>query len=119
VLVVDDDTLVAEMVAIALRRAGYSVTTADCGEAARDVLAREAFDVLVSDLRMGDGMDGWELSAWVKEHWPATRIVLLTAEASTIEPASARERGVGAVLGKPMRLVDLLAAVGAASTGLT
>ena len=57
ILVVDDEPDVRELVETLLASQGYDIDGADGGEAALDRLARRAYDVVVSDLRM-PGVDG-------------------------------------------------------------
>src|SRR5258706_15033761 len=82
VLVVDDERSMREVLAIALRQAGYDVTLADGGAAALERLRDETFDLVVTDLRMRetDGMAGLRAG---REHAPETAVVVVTAHAST------------------------------------
>ncbi|MEO7455571.1 MAG: response regulator [Gemmatimonadaceae bacterium] len=54
VLVVDDEPAICRALSIALERAGYDAITAQSGDAALAVLAREDVDVMVIDLRIPD-----------------------------------------------------------------
>ena len=54
VLVVDDEPAICRALSIALDRAGYDVLTAQSGDAALSLLAREHVDVMVIDLRIPD-----------------------------------------------------------------
>jgi response regulator RpfG family c-di-GMP phosphodiesterase len=70
-----------------LRAHGLRAQTADGGAAALELLEREPFDLVISDMRM-PGMTGAELLAQVRERWPDTVRILLTGYAditSTIE----------------------------------
>ncbi len=44
-----------------LRLDGHHVTAVASGEAALEHLRRQSFDVVLSDLGLGPGMDGWQL----------------------------------------------------------
>jgi CheY-like chemotaxis protein len=70
-------------------------------------LARERFDVLLSDVGLGAGMNGWELTEIVRSGWPELPIVLATGWGAAISDAEARARGVDAVLAKPYLPADL------------
>ena len=61
ILLVDDDTNVLLTLAIALRRQGHTVTVAQNGWQALSLLRREAFDFMISDVKM-PGMTGIELA---------------------------------------------------------
>jgi len=54
ILVVDDEASMRDMLRIVLRRDGYDVQVAANGRAALDILGKEAFDLLLSDIRMPD-----------------------------------------------------------------
>ncbi len=61
VLAVDDEPAMGNMIRRVLRPRGHSVITATSGEEALERLANESFDVMISDVGMGPGMNGWEL----------------------------------------------------------
>lgn len=111
VLAVDDEPRLARMVALMLRPAGHSVATACSVEEALARLAEQPFDVVLSDLGLGDGPNGWDLAACVRERWPGTRVVLATGWGAAIDPAEAHARGIDAVLSKPYHPDDLLGVV--------
>src|SRR5258708_5162413 len=102
------------MIVLMLQRGGHEAAPAYSGEAAHARMTHDAFDVVVSDLRMGTGLDGWGLARWVRRFRPAVWFILRTAEAGWIDPIAARERGAAAVLGKPVGIADMLGAVEAA-----
>jgi diguanylate cyclase (GGDEF)-like protein/PAS domain S-box-containing protein len=107
ILAVDDEPAMTKAVARMLRPTGHLVRTAGSGEEALERLAQEPFDVVVSDLGMGSGMNGWDLAAAVRSQWPAVRFLLATGWGAAIDPGEASGRGVEAVLAKPYRLQDL------------
>lgn len=64
VLLVDDETLVQELLKDALADAGYEVITADDGHAAFALLEQRATELagLVTDISMGSGPTGWDVA---------------------------------------------------------
>lgn len=68
ILVVDDEKDILRALEFILSREGYSVTTAVSGEEAIELLKKEEFDLVLTDLRM-PGMDGME----VLEKNPSTK----------------------------------------------
>jgi PAS domain S-box-containing protein len=116
VLAVDDEPAMTRAVVRMLRPAGHLVSVAGSGEEALERMASETFDVVVSDMGMGAGMNGWEFAAAVKRQWPSVRFVLATGWGAAIDPVEAREKGVEAVLAKPYLPIDLELAL--AGTGL-
>jgi signal transduction histidine kinase len=107
VLVVDDEARLTALAAGMLRRDGHRATEASSGEEALERLHAELFDLVISDLSMGDGMSGWELAAAVEKMVPGLPIVLATGWGAAIDEEEARGRGVRAVLAKPFRMADL------------
>lgn len=71
VLVVDDETTIAEALASVVRNAGYTALVAYDGAEALEVIAREHVDLVLTDLVMS-GMDGATLLRWLKSD-PATQ----------------------------------------------
>jgi len=111
VLAVDDEPAMTKAVVRMLRPSGHTVNVAASAEEALDQLAVNTFDVVVSDMGMGAGMNGWELAAEVKRRWPDVRFILATGWGAAIELSEARTRGVEAVLSKPYHPADLVRAL--------
>jgi PAS domain S-box-containing protein len=111
ILAVDDEPMMTKAVMRMLKPAGHVVTMAASGEEALEKLAEQVFDVVVSDMGMGAGMNGWELADAVKRRWPSIRFMLATGWGATIDPGEARARGVEAILSKPYHPDDLLQAL--------
>ena len=98
-LIVDDEPSVARVVAKLLSRRGYSCRMAHDASAAEKILKEEAFDLVVSDLRM-PGQCGIDfLSEVVKLH-PETATVILTGYADTATENLALQVGVDAFMSK-------------------
>ena len=79
VLVLDDNTMLTQMLGSMLDIYGYQAATANAGEEALELLAYDRFDVVLADLRM-PGMDGQEFYRRAVAEHPelARRIVFLT-----------------------------------------
>ena len=106
VLVVEDDGLVADMIATLLARRGYHVVeVAMDGVAALDAVARLRPDVVVMDLGMPE-MGGIEAAQRIQQFAP-TPIVLLTAYDVPELASLPAEAGVVACLAKPPNGWDL------------
>ena len=94
-----------------LKPSGHLVTVASSGEEALGKLAEQTFDVVVSDMGMGAGMNGWELAETVRRRWPTVRFLLATGWGAAVDPGEARSKGFETVLSKPYRPIDLLEAL--------
>ena len=64
--------------------------------------------MVLSDLGLGIGIDGWELALRIRAGWTGIRFVLASGSVG-INPVEARTRGVDAILPKPYRAQDLKA----------
>jgi signal transduction histidine kinase len=79
VLYVEDDALVRDVVAPALREAGFSVSVAEDADTALARLeAGQEFDLVFSDIVMPGRIGGIELALMVRERFPGVRVVLAT-----------------------------------------
>jgi nitrogen-specific signal transduction histidine kinase len=107
VLAIDDETHVTELIRATLQAQwGWTVETCqDMGEALAR-LGRQAFDLVLTDLRM-PGLDGFTLLSWVKAHRPAllARLLVITADPGEMDLEAAW--GVR-VLRKPFRSAELV-----------
>jgi PAS domain S-box-containing protein len=107
ILVVEDELQLARMAGLVLSQPGHAVVVAPTGEDALEQLERERFDLIISDLGLGSGKNGWDLAQVVRERWPKTHFVLVTGWGAGIDLEAAHERGVHEVLPKPYRIADL------------
>ncbi|HEX9997713.1 MAG TPA: response regulator [Abditibacterium sp.] len=78
ILLVDDDTNVLLTLAIALRRAGHTVAVAQNGWQALNLLRRQPFSFLISDVKM-PGMTGVELAERAHDLDHPPRVILTSA----------------------------------------
>ncbi|CAH2605918.1 Histidine kinase (plasmid) [Rhodovastum atsumiense] len=120
VLLVDDEEMVRETLAVGLEDAGLAVLLAQSGAEALALLdAGEPVDVLVTDLSM-PGMDGAELIRHAQERRPDLPALVLTGYVDTAAGGQAGAGGPCAVLHKPIaaaRLAECLAEMLAAKPG--
>jgi DNA-binding response OmpR family regulator len=106
ILVVDDERAVRMMLEAALRAQGYRVQSVGSGGDARDLLVGEEFDLVLLDLQLGD-TDGIEILREIKQTWPATEVILLTAHGSINSAISALRHGAFDYLLKPAQVNDI------------
>jgi DNA-binding response OmpR family regulator len=109
IIVVDDEAPAREMVGDYLRLHGFEVTLCDGGASLRQVMARQAPDLIVLDLNMVEE-DGLSILRAVKEK-AAVPIIMLTATASTIDRVVGLELGADDYLAKGCELRELLARI--------
>jgi len=107
ILAIDDDPMLGHLVQLMLMPGGHTVVIATSGEQALGILAERTFDVVISDLGLGTGINGWELGEIVRTRFPATRFCLATGWGAQIDEEQAKRAGLHTVLSKPYRLADL------------
>jgi two-component system response regulator FlrC len=100
VLVVEDDPSLREALSDTLELAGYRVAVAADGQAALDLLAREPIGLVVSDVQMRP-MDGHELLGRVRNRYPQTPVLLMTAYGNIEKAVTAMRNGAVDYLAKP------------------
>jgi len=106
VFVVDDEPQIRELLASALKREGYHVTTFDDGRRALETLETENAEILITDLRM-PGISGLDLIRNAKGIRADLGAILITAFASTETAVQALRFGADDYLTKPFSLDDL------------
>jgi PAS domain S-box-containing protein len=107
ILVVEDEQQLARMAGLVLTQRGHHVVVAGSAEEALAYLQEGAFELVISDLGLGPGKNGWDLAQVVRARWPGTHFVLVTGWGAAIDTAEARARGVDRVIAKPYRISDL------------
>jgi PAS domain S-box-containing protein len=110
ILVVDDQPVQCELLAHALQRDWHTVDVAGNGREALKLLERREFDLVITDKVMPE-MNGDQLAVAIKSREPDTRIILLTGFGDS-EDGEHQSEFVDLVLGKPLSLADLRAAIG-------
>ncbi|BDG10336.1 sigma-54-dependent transcriptional regulator [Anaeromyxobacter paludicola] len=108
VLVVEDDARLREILVRHLERMGYAVRDAPGASRALQLLEEAAADVVLSDVRM-PGIDGRTLLQLVRERFPATKVVLMTAFGSVDDAVEAMRAGAYSYVTKPFRVEEVAA----------
>ncbi len=90
VLVVEDEFLLAEMMADVLREHGFEVeTAANAADALRHLASGERCDVLFTDIELHDRVDGAALSRMARQLRPGLAVVYASGAISSIEQLAA------------------------------
>lgn len=111
ILLVEDDSRLAEMVQRYLGDAGFHVTVAPRGGAALTLVSRETFDAMILDLMLPD-MDGLDVCRQMRGQNRAgaeTPILMLTARGDAMDRVLGLEMGADDYLPKPFEPRELLA----------
>ena len=110
ILIVDDQRNMRTTLAMMLRGAGYEVDEASDGEQGSERGATGAFDVVLTDLRMGS-KDGIEVLRAVKEAQPMTEVIVMTAYGTNESAVQAMRLGAFDYIQKPFTEQELLVKV--------
>lgn len=106
ILVVDDEGPNRYSVSKTLQRIGYVVSEAANGEEALEIMNKQSFDVVLTDIRM-PGLDGVELLRRIKEESSDVIVILMTAYASLGTAVEALRLGAHDYLIKPSSSQDI------------
>lgn len=107
VLIVEDEPDLAQVMALAIGRAGFEVRTVDTGGDARATVGRGGVDVVVMDRGLPD-MDGLEATAALREDGFLGAVLVTSGHAGPEHVAACLGAGADDVLGKPFALAELV-----------
>ena len=78
VLVVDDEFMVLDVTSAMLRRIGYRVLTAENADEAIKIAEKQCPEILLSDISLGDGVDGVQLAEDIVSRHPGVVVILMS-----------------------------------------
>lgn len=112
ILIVDDSASLRQVVAIALKGAGYDVIEGSDGNDGLSKLDGKKINLIISDVNM-PGMDGLTMVTEIKKmpNYKFTPIIMLTTEAGADLKARGKAAGVKAWVVKPFKPDQMLDAV--------
>lgn len=102
ILIVDDEMIVRESLYQWFKKSGHRVKTAASGFEALEKLEKEGFDLLFVDIKMPK-MGGLELLKKVRETYPESDVIIITAYGSIESAVEAMKAGASDYLLKPFR----------------
>ena len=100
-LLVDDDRRVLESMADWLRDQGYKVDVASSLATGRTAVDKKTYDILLADIRLGDG-DGFDLLAHCRKNHPNLTVILITGYGTVETAIEAIRAGAFDLLTKPL-----------------
>ena len=100
---VDDERSMREFLDIMLTKEGYHVSFAESGEEACQLLEKQEFDLLITDIRMKD-VDGIEVLKRAKALRPETVVVMISAFATAETAVEAMKEGAYDYIPKPFKV---------------
>ena len=111
ILVVDDHKNTRLTLGTIMRRSGHEVETVGSGTAAMQFLDSNRFDVVITDLRLGD-VDGMEVLSKVRTVAPQTEVIVITAFGTITSAVRAVKLGAYDYVTKPIQRDQILSIVG-------
>jgi DNA-binding NtrC family response regulator len=114
VLVVDDDADVRALLNRILSKSGYTTVEAASGAEARTLLGRQAFDVVLVDMKLPDA-SGLDILRGARESDVDTEFIVLTGNADVETAVEAMRLGAYHYIAKPWRNAELIEVIGKAA----
>jgi DNA-binding NtrC family response regulator len=105
-LVVDDDPVTIDLLHEVLSKEGHDVSTALSGEEAIAQGTDHFFDIVITDVRMGE-KDGMEVLRFFKKNAPDTTVIMITAFGSIETAIEAIREGAYDYISKPFKLDEI------------
>jgi DNA-binding NtrC family response regulator len=106
ILVVDDEKKMVKLLVSALETRGHEVTGVHGGQEALDLMKDQAFDVVLTDLRM-EPVGGMDVLAQVRQASPQTSVIILTAYGEVKTAVEALQKGAFQYLTKPINFQEV------------
>jgi two-component system, NtrC family, response regulator PilR len=113
VLVIDDEADIRELLGMTLTRMGLQTDCVASTAEAFVLLAKNSYDLCLTDMRLPDG-DGLAVVDHVNKHHPSLPVAVITAHGSTENAVAALKAGAFDYLAKPVSLDQLRSLVRAA-----
>ena len=107
ILIVEDDITFSLMLTAWLGKKGFVVRSSSSVSDAKRRLGEEAFDLVISDLRLPDS-DGIDLLKWLKSTHPSLPLIMMTSYAEIQTAVQAMKLGAADYIAKPLNPDELL-----------
>ena len=101
ILIVEDERAIQLALESLLRKAGYEIQLAGSGAEALTLLQKDTFDLVITDLALGQGANGLDVLHAVKASRPETPVVMITARGSEKVAVEAMKGGAEDYVPKP------------------
>jgi DNA-binding response OmpR family regulator len=110
ILIVDDETEVADTCARVLTRAGFDCVVAYDSPAALALIDSRQPALVLSDINLPTG-DGFEIARYVRRKTPGTPVILMTGHHNSGRPEQAARAGAASYLSKPFSNAELTSTI--------
>jgi two-component system alkaline phosphatase synthesis response regulator PhoP len=113
ILIVEDETTLANLISYNLKQKGYSVDVEKNGAQGYQRIITESYHLILLDWMLPE-MDGVEVCRKIRRHGVSTPIIMLTAKSTEEEIIEGLNAGADDYISKPFSVGELMARVGAA-----
>ena len=110
-LVVEDDLKLGRLLTESLRYDGFGVERVVSGQEALVEARIGSYDVIILDVMLGDGIDGYEVCARIRDARVWTPLIMLTARSGESDRVRGLDAGADDYLVKPFSLAELSARI--------
>ncbi len=111
ILLVDDSEMVLDSYQMGLSHFGYTVAAVDNSIKAQEMIAKNNYDIVISDINM-ELMDGLELLEAIKRDYPHIEVIMMTGYGTVENAIRAMKNGAYEFLLKPIKLDQMGMVVG-------
>ncbi len=106
ILIVDDEKSMRDVLAIFFKGEGYDVSVAGNGKEGIEIIKKDIFDLIITDLKMPKA-SGFDLLKAIKEISPNTVVIIITAFGTTESAVEAMKLGAFDYIQKPFKMNDI------------
>ncbi len=106
ILVVEDEDSMREILSMLLEGEGYQVDTASDGTEGLDLLAKDIYDLIITDIKM-PGANGFELLKKAQEISPESLVIMITAFGTVESGIEAMKLGAYDYINKPFKVDEI------------
>lgn len=105
-LIIDDEKGIRDLLSVVFKKEQYSVSTALSAESAIDLMNKDSYDIILTDIKL-PGISGMELLKRVLKKQPQLPVVMITAYGTIKQAVDALKAGAVDYLVKPFNVEEL------------
>ena len=106
ILIIDDEAIALQNLMHVLKKEGYSILGTQNSTEALELLVRERFDLVLTDLKM-EKVDGMQILSRTRELYPDTEVIMITGYATLETAIEAMKLGAYHYIAKPFKLEEV------------
>lgn len=111
ILIVEDELSIRKFLKISLKRENFDVIEAGNGEDGVQKAREENPDIVILDIMLGNGIDGFKVCEILKKDYPELGVIMLTARGQDSDRINGLEFGADHYLVKPFNPMELIAII--------